>query len=383
MGPMVGGRASDLIRDRIVRLCYAGLGSRTLRIEVMAALREAIPADAWCIGTTDPATLIMTSSVGDGFPMKLAARFVEIEYAQPDYNKFADLARRVPPVGLLVAATGGELEKSARWREICSPVGLRELRAALVVDGACWGGLDLARRPSSPDFNEEEAAFVAELCSPIAIGLRASLVADNPRVEDSALGPGLVVLSENMEAEAMSAAATRWLGQLRELESAWMGPLPSVVYVVATRLRQLESGSEISPDLMPRARVQLGTGQWLAVQASHLTTSTGRRQIAVIVEPAGPSEIAPLIVSAYALTDRETEIAQLVLQGLSTKEIAAKLFISPLTVQQHLKVIFDKVGVRSRRELVSQVFEQQYRPRLKAGARVGADGWFAEAAPLN
>jgi DNA-binding CsgD family transcriptional regulator len=276
-----------------------------------------------------------------------------------------------------VVATSGELERSARWREVCRPAGLRdELRAALVVDGVCWGGLDLARKPSSADFSQQEAAYVAELSAPIAVGLRASLVADNPQIEDAAFGPGLLILSDDMKPDAISSAAEGWLRQLRELESSWMGPLPSAVYVVATRLRQLESGADVLPDLMPRARVQLRSGQWLAVQASRLTTSSGRRQVAVIVEPAGASEIAPLIVSAYALTHRETEIAQLVLKGLSTKEIANTLFISPLTVQQHLKIIFDKVGVRSRRQLVSHVFEQQYMPRIKAGA----SGWFAEVA---
>jgi DNA-binding CsgD family transcriptional regulator len=186
-----------------------------------------------------------------------------------------------------------------------------------------------------------------------------------------------------MTPEAISSGAEAWLHQLRDLESSWMGPLPNSVYAVASRLRQLESADEVLPDLMPRARVQLPNGQWLAVQASRLSNSDGRRQVAIILEPAGPSEIAPLIVSAYSLTDRETEIAQLVLQGFSTKEIASTLFISPLTVQQHLKVIFDKAGVRSRRELVSRIFEQQYWPRIKSGAGIGPDGWFAEAAPLN
>jgi DNA-binding CsgD family transcriptional regulator len=381
---MVGDRASEVIRQRILRLCHAGLDSRTLRLEIIAALRRAVPADAWCVGTVDPATLMMTSSMGEGLPMKQSGRFTQIEYSEPDFNKFADLARRRPPVGLLVQATGGALEKSARWREICHPAGLRdELRAALVVDGACWGVLDLLRQPSRPDFSEQEAAYVAGLSAPVAVGLRTALIAGNSLVEDASSGPGLVVLSDDMTPEAISSGAEAWLHQLRDLESSWMGPLPNSVYAVASRLRQLESADEVLPDLMPRACVQLPSGQWLAVQASRLSNSDGRRQVAIILEPAGPSEIAPLIVSAYSLTDRETEIAQLVLQGFSTKEIASTLFISPLTVQQHLKVIFDKTGVRSRRELVSRIFEQQYWPRIKSGAGIGPDGWFAEAAPVN
>jgi DNA-binding CsgD family transcriptional regulator len=56
------------------------------------------------------------------------------------------------------------------------------------------------------------------------------------------------------------------------------------------------------------------------------------------------------------LTRREAEIARLVLRGIATAGISSELSISEATVQQHLKSIFDKAGVGSRRELVAQIF---------------------------
>ena len=84
-------------------------------------------------------------------------------------------------------------------------------------------------------------------------------------------------------------------------------------------------------------------------QAHHIQLSPElHEQIAVIFEEARPSEIAPLIVDAYGLTKLEGETTRLVLRGLSTAEVSRALHITPNTVRDHFKSIFDKVGVRNR-----------------------------------
>ena len=108
------------------------------------------------------------------------------------------------------------------------------------------------------------------------------------------------------------------------------------------------------------------------MHASALRNPTGGpAPVAVTIEPAKSSQIAPIIVEAYCLTAREQQITQAVARGLSNQEIAAELFLSSHTVRNHLKAVFAKVAVGSRGELVAKLFAEHYAPALHApGARV-------------
>jgi len=60
-----------------------------------------------------------------------------------------------------------------------------------------------------------------------------------------------------------------------------------------------------------------------------------------------------VLADRFALTSREREIVGLICRGRSNKDIAAALFISPLTARDHLSKIFVKTGVKSRLALAS------------------------------
>ena len=376
---MNGGRSAERIKQEIVRLCHAGLDSRTFRAETVRCLRKAIPVDVSFFATADPATLLFTSAVVDDILARATAQFIENEFLKDDSVKFARLARGSSPVDSLGLATKGELARSLRYQEILAPMDLGdELRAALVAGSKCWGFMCLHRERSSPNFTATEATFLAKLTPHLAEGLRTALLIGDGRVTSLLPdGPGLVLLGDDLSLAAITPAAERWLAEVAKSNWPSSSEVPEAVYAVAARLLALErGGSHAPPDLMPRTRLRTASGRWLVLHASRLRAADTEGQIAVIFEEARPSEIAPLIVDAYGLTKREGEITQLVLRGLSTAEVSEELHITPNTVRDHFKAIFDKVGVRSRRELVGQVFAQHYQPRMATGHGLDADGWF-------
>lgn len=84
-------------------------------------------------------------------------------------------------------------------------------------------------------------------------------------------------------------------------------------------------------------------------------------------------------MAAYGLTPRERTVTGLVCHGLSTREIASRLHLAQHTVQDHLKSVFIRTGVRSRRELEATILRREYLPPARAGQATDASGFFAPA----
>lgn len=128
-----------------------------------------------------------------------------------------------------------------------------------------------------------------------------------------------------------------------------------------------------------RVRVQTRSGRWLLLYGTRLSGGPNDR-IAVIIQRASAHEVAPLVAQAYGLSERECQITRLCMKGQSTNQMAQSLGVSPYTVQDHLKSIFDKTGARSRGELVGQIFLEHYVPRWE-DVPDAPSGWLAKATP--
>jgi DNA-binding CsgD family transcriptional regulator len=165
-----------------------------------------------------------------------------------------------------------------------------------------------------------------------------------------------VLLAKDLSLVAITAEAERLIS-LVEAGSSTNLPLPLSVYTVAVALQDVRRGTSTSHEL-PSTRVPTKDGRWISVHASHLRAAHGEDRIAVVLEQIQARATVPLVLSAYGLSAREAEVAKMVLRGESTHAIVNTLHISSHTVQDHLKAVFDKTGVRSRRDLVGMLLGQ-------------------------
>ena len=144
-----------------------------------------------------------------------------------------------------------------------------------------------------------------------------------------------------------------WFGALNPAGMPYVGGIPSLVWSTTGRLIAAEAGEDPSRPI--RIRTRAADGTWAVIEAARLDAGGG---IAVSVHAAGIEEVLGLISRAYGLSNRERELVALIARGHDTNAVAKQMFVSPYTVQDHLKSIFDKLGVHSRLELLTRLFAQ-------------------------
>lgn len=349
--------------EKIAQICAQPRDIVTMWHDTSAVVAGVVPYfQTPCWYTVDPASLLMTSHFHHGLA-EFPGEWLAAEYYEDDAQSIPDVMRSPLGISTLHEVTGGDPTNSPRWQRNMTMGGDQELIARLRTrNGEVWGALSLYREPGRPLFTESEKNFLAAVAPCLADGARRALLfgqAEEPEYADS---PGLLVLNENWDIESATPGVARWMADLPGGD--WdRGELPAAVTTLAGRTLRLAEDRNRAGEVA-LSRVLSRSGAWVVLHGACLT-STGQRRIAVIVEPAHPSRIYPLLMSAYGLTEREKEVTRLVLQGASTTQISNDLTVSAHTVQQHLKSIFDKTGVRSRRDLVGKVFFAHYEPRFR------------------
>ena len=83
-----------------------------------------------------------------------------------------------------------------------------------------------------------------------------------------------------------------------------------------------------------------------------------RPQTAILLERRLPPRLPETIPARYGLTRREQEVVELLMQGLTSKEIAYRKNLSPNTVKSFLRLIMVKMGVKTRAAIVGRLFAE-------------------------
>ena len=369
MSPVWSDLRAERVAGELAGLAANDLTTAELLCAVDALVDQVVPTDASCWSTFDPATTMVTSAVGRNLDEEGddAVRFMELEYVTQVPGHYRGLVAAGDPLIVQHAAPSPPASAgSAEVGEHLAAMGLgQELRIVLRHQRTGWGGAGLMRRTGAAPFDDDEQRFLRHVAPSITAAIRASLVrsvATPIAIDPEHQGPAVVVVEGGEVADA-TPAARRWLEQLGATDRNH-GRIPAVLSAVAAAAT---NGRTVAQ----RARTVHGT--WLVVRSAPL----GARRGIVTIDEAGPPDVVAILSAALGLSAREIDVVVEVLRGSSTKEIATTLHLSTYTVQDHLKAVFQKAGVNSRRELIADVFFGIYAPRL--GRAVGPDGFFAAA----
>lgn len=338
-------------RERVVRICASAPDARALRLKVLDEIRRLVPFDAYAWLLTDPETAVGSSPLADVPCLPELPRLIRLRYLT-GMNRWTGLEGSV---ALLSEASKGDPSRSLMWRQLLCRYGIADVASAVFKDEfGCWGFLELWRAGPAGRFTATDAAHLASITTPVAIALRRSQAATFvPTAPDTRpRGPVVLLMSAELDVLAQTPETHDYLRVLVPPEED-RSPVPANAYNVAAQLLALEAGVDGHP---PVARVHLSGGRWLTLRAARIEAARPPRDrdIAVTIEDSSPSERASLFARAHGLSPREGELLTYLVAGSDTRDLARLMLVSEHTVQDHLKSIFAKTSVHSRRTLLSR-----------------------------
>ena len=344
-------------RSTLARLARARMDNDAFRWEAAEVLRRAIGFDTWCWVLLDPA---------GGLPTRYTATNPLIGHNQRRFFPLDLQSRAACPapgrtrparVSVLSTTTGGALDRDPVWREMLGPGGLGDqLGAPLAADGVCWAYLSLYRDEDRAWFSDGDAAFVASVAPLLAARLRAGLRHTTFAGTDPD-EPGTVIVDRDLKLVTATSHAWRWIARLGLEKPNDAEPLPGFIYAMLARLEVAGQ-----PDQTTRARLQAADGTWALVSAAPLTGPQVDGGYAITLQTAPAADLTGVLMPAWNLTSRERDVAALIIEGRSSDDIAASLFLSPHTVRDHTKTIFGKLGIHNRRHLTAVLTGQPGEP---------------------
>jgi DNA-binding CsgD family transcriptional regulator len=228
------------------------------------------------------------------------------------------------------------------------------LRAAFAADGRWIAWLELIRREAAQLFGPGDVAFLRLMATEIGHALRAAF--DRERADVSGVGDagpdasGVLMLAANRREQFCTPAADAWIDLLRQTEVGGERYLPGAVCAVAAGLRAGLDGAH-------HATVRAWTpGGRLRIQAA---PADDNGAVSIVLTPEYPP-LTPELPAAWPLTRAERRVLELLVRGLSNRELAMEVHVSVNTIQTHLAHVYEKLGVGNRSQLLARFFQEAY-----------------------
>jgi DNA-binding CsgD family transcriptional regulator len=385
--------ATDLLLDGLAALVTDGhsVGAPMLKRALSAFRDEAVPA-ADALHWLPFACRISRAAWDDESWHALSGRLIELARQTGALTALPDALQDGTTLHL---ATGEIAMAAAMAREaenVAEAMG-NPLRPYGALLAAAWRGQEAeASRLIAADTADsavhrdgQRLTAAAWATAVLSNGLsrydEALTAAEQASADPDELGPATWALAELIEAAARTGAVERASDALRRLSEATSAAATDWALGIQARSRALLSGVEQAELLYLEAIERLGRtriraelarahllyGEWLRRQGRRRDAREQLRTAYQMLDTMGMAGFAErahkelmatgetarkrTIETVDELTAQEAQIARLACSGRSNPEISIQLFISPRTVEWHLRKVFTKLGISSRKEL--------------------------------
>ncbi|MDR7269379.1 DNA-binding CsgD family transcriptional regulator [Pelomonas saccharophila] len=342
--------------SRLRELCALDLPTPLVMPTLLAELHAFVPSSRnlfdWCDGNGALARYCVEGSVDE----RVAKLYFDEFHNKREAEAMPSFAQALASGAVLNSAAQldtGRFLGSALYAEIWRPQGFR-YRVELIVrsrEGRPLGSLVLYRGPGEPCFTAAEEARLLPLLPYLAQALSRDTL---PRCAPERWQPApeaaeVLLLDEAGRLGHASAGARRLLLQA----GPGPGPQPAQPSTEAL-LAGLHAAAQGGPVTQwvdsPWGRFELNAQRLDAVDpATPCWTQVQLRRLE-------PSELADeRRLQGFELSSGQATVARLLMQGLAQAQVAQRLGVAPSTVVDHTRKLYQRLGVRSARELLDKL----------------------------
>lgn len=339
---------------------YRGMQRFCASLQSAASVEEVTTAYLNTVGNVIPADAVAIQELGSTEWWSTASQ--QLHEAYEEYGRQDDPVLRFV-IDKLRPIDSSRVSPEHEWTSCGARQALglegfaHSMEAPLIVSGMLFGTLNFARASSSPTFTRQDLASVGLVSEQFGLAteraLRYEATGHRATTLERALDQvshGVIVTDLDGEVVYQNRAARNgWELDGGVGDASQNGAIADCIATAMTAFR--DDGRRVFLQ-----KVATDDGDRRALVKSYRLSGKDRTAVTLLFDyEAGES--APRRLPVWdVLTRREQEIAQMVSEGLTNKQIAARGFVSENTVKQHLKRVFAKTDVNTRAELIQLIW---------------------------